>query len=256
MAIDRYPGPRCFESNEQAIFRGRTTEIKDLLELIRLEQVLVLFSKSGLGKSSLLNAGVGPALPAFGYQPVRVRFQIFETQSTTGTDATDTTPLISTIEYITNEYNTAYLLLQQKLDTWQQELDTLPADDGQQQAELDRVIQKQLESLNAKNPLTDEKLAEFKEEQRQITEQTGAETSQRVTLNTAIDAGKAALLLAHKQDGKFCPHTTTDPFGKRASGRLWETLKLHPFPNGAIPVFFFDQFEEFFASPKPHKTIF
>ena len=37
MVIDRYPGPRSFESNEQAIFKGRTVAINDLLKLIQLE---------------------------------------------------------------------------------------------------------------------------------------------------------------------------------------------------------------------------
>ncbi len=258
MSIDRYPGPRSFESNEQAIFRGRTSEIKDLLDLIRLEQVLVLFSKSGLGKSSLLNAGVGPALPAFDYQPIRVRFQIFNTQSANTTDATDTTPLNSTIEYIISEYSAAYALLQKKLDNWQLEMAQLPNGNGEkqakQQAELERVIQQQLESLSAEHPLTDEQLAEFKQKQREITDQPPTETNRRVKLNSAIETAGAAmsattLSFTDEKELKYSPRTTIDPFGKPAAGRLWETLKLYPFPNGAAPVFFFDQFEEFFAAP-------
>ena len=90
MSTDRYPGPRSFESNERAIFFGCTSEVNDLLNLIRQQQIIVLFSKSGLGKSSLLNAGVVPALSMFVYQPVRVRFQV-----------AGNTPLISTIESLT-----------------------------------------------------------------------------------------------------------------------------------------------------------
>jgi hypothetical protein len=260
MSIDRYPGPRSFESSEQTIFRGRTKEIKDLIDLIRLEQVVVLFSQSGLGKSSLLNAGVGPALPAFSFQPVRVRFQVFSLHQSTEYDALDFTPLSSTIEYISNEYNTAYHLLSIQLNEWKEELNKLPSDFDDQQAKqlvkLDRVIQEQLESLSSEQPLTDEKLDEFKKKQREVSKKSSFESDRRNTLIAAIEAGEASMSHANYKQGKYIPIKTTDPFGKSTGGRLWETLKLHPFPYDAIPVFFFDQFEEFFAASDDAKRDF
>ncbi|WP_077919432.1 hypothetical protein [Spirosoma sp. 209] len=72
---DRYPGLCSFEADEHRIFFGRSRETAELLQLVRAEQVVVLFSKSGLGKSSLLSAGLFPKLMPLGYYPIRVRFQ-------------------------------------------------------------------------------------------------------------------------------------------------------------------------------------
>lgn len=58
----RYPGVRQFETREAKLFFGRDRDIRDLYELICLEKVLVLFGKSGYGKSSLLNAGLIPKI--------------------------------------------------------------------------------------------------------------------------------------------------------------------------------------------------
>ena len=60
----RYPGVTPFEREQEHLFFGRDQEIADLLRLTALERLLVLFGKSGHGKSSLLNAGVLPKLPA------------------------------------------------------------------------------------------------------------------------------------------------------------------------------------------------
>jgi WD40 repeat protein len=58
----RYPGTRPFLENDRNLFFGRSIDIKNLSEMIVLEKMVVLFSKSGYGKSSLLNAGVIPQL--------------------------------------------------------------------------------------------------------------------------------------------------------------------------------------------------
>ena len=57
---NRYPGVKHFERSERHIFFGRDQDVENLTELILLEQIVVLFGKSGYGKSSLLNAGVIP----------------------------------------------------------------------------------------------------------------------------------------------------------------------------------------------------
>lgn len=68
----RYPGVKPFETTEQDLFFGRDRDIEDLLDLIWLEKLVVLFGKSGYGKSSLLNAGILPRLEQI--FPVVVRF--------------------------------------------------------------------------------------------------------------------------------------------------------------------------------------
>lgn len=58
----RYPGTSPFLEKDRYLFFGRNTDIKELTKLIVLENLVVLFGKSGYGKSSLLNAGVIPEL--------------------------------------------------------------------------------------------------------------------------------------------------------------------------------------------------
>lgn len=71
---DRYPGLTPFDKGQSTIFFGRDRETKELYYLVCLEKIVVLFGKSGLGKSSLLNAGVSPQLEKNNYLPVRIRF--------------------------------------------------------------------------------------------------------------------------------------------------------------------------------------
>jgi tetratricopeptide (TPR) repeat protein len=60
--LQRYPGFSPFSVSEEAIFFGRTEDIERLYTRINIEQLVVLFSKSGLGKSSLINAGIIPKI--------------------------------------------------------------------------------------------------------------------------------------------------------------------------------------------------
>lgn len=72
---DRYPGPLSFVDNDvdRHLFFGREREIEHLLHRIRAVRLLVLFGKSGLGKTSLLQAGLYPLLRERGLLPVPVR---------------------------------------------------------------------------------------------------------------------------------------------------------------------------------------
>lgn len=72
---DRYPGIRSFEASERKLFFGREAETDDLFGLAKTRSLVVMFAKSGIGKSSLINAGVVPKLEADGFFPVPVRFQ-------------------------------------------------------------------------------------------------------------------------------------------------------------------------------------
>lgn len=70
----RYPGLRSFTQDQESLFFGREREKQELFHLIAVEKSVVLFSKSGIGKTSLLNAGVIPLLEAAGMAPVPIRF--------------------------------------------------------------------------------------------------------------------------------------------------------------------------------------
>jgi hypothetical protein len=83
----RYPGTRPFTEDDRALFFGRKEDIERLSNQIKLEQILVLFGKSGLGKSSILNAGVLPLLKENNsILPLSIRFGYADQKS--GTPAT------------------------------------------------------------------------------------------------------------------------------------------------------------------------
>jgi hypothetical protein len=73
--ISRYPGVVPFSEAQEDLFRGRDTEKAELYNMVVAEQTVVLFAKSGVGKSSLLQAGLFPKLRKNGYHPIKVRFQ-------------------------------------------------------------------------------------------------------------------------------------------------------------------------------------
>lgn len=77
----RYPGVVAFEERQHELFFGRKNETKELIQLLKAERTIVLFAKSGIGKSSLLNAGLIPHMHAEGFYPIKVRFQYTGDQS-------------------------------------------------------------------------------------------------------------------------------------------------------------------------------
>lgn len=74
-APSRYPGTRAFEREEAALFFGREQEVLRLLAQVKAHRLVVVFAKSGIGKSSLINAGLLPLLEEEPYQPVKIRLQ-------------------------------------------------------------------------------------------------------------------------------------------------------------------------------------
>jgi len=72
----RYPGIRPFYDNDidRRLFFGRDTEKESLLHKILADNLVVLYARSGLGKTSLLNAGLSQALRDRGFIPLKVRF--------------------------------------------------------------------------------------------------------------------------------------------------------------------------------------
>jgi hypothetical protein len=76
----RYPGASPFEGSQEHIFFGRDKDIDKLQKLIVLRSQVLLYSKSGIGKTSLLNAGVMPRLKKK-FLPVFIRFFAYNEQS-------------------------------------------------------------------------------------------------------------------------------------------------------------------------------
>ncbi len=71
----RYPGSRPFTSDDSSVFFGRDEDIRKLATQIRVEPLTVLYGRSGLGKSSLINAGVVPLLGReHNYLTIPIRF--------------------------------------------------------------------------------------------------------------------------------------------------------------------------------------
>src|SRR6185312_15786472 len=77
-----WPGLYPFEESECAFFFGRDREAEELLHYVLDASVAVLYARSGLGKTSLLRAGLFPllreqrVLPERRFLPVWVRFEV------------------------------------------------------------------------------------------------------------------------------------------------------------------------------------
>lgn len=71
-----WPGLLPFDESAKDFFHGRGDESRELARLVRRETLTVLFGQSGLGKSSLLRAGVFPILRAEDHLPIYVRLQL------------------------------------------------------------------------------------------------------------------------------------------------------------------------------------
>ncbi len=69
----RYPGPQSFTEEDEQLFFGRNRETKALYDLIMVQPLVVLFAKSGMGKTSLLQAGIIPRLRFTEYDPLIFR---------------------------------------------------------------------------------------------------------------------------------------------------------------------------------------
>lgn len=94
MSQYRYPGAPPFSIEQTRVFFGRKAETERLHRLLRLEPLVVVHAKSGMGKSSLLNAGLLPAIRLEGrYQPLSIRLGAW-------TEDKKETPLGITLQYI------------------------------------------------------------------------------------------------------------------------------------------------------------
>jgi CHASE2 domain-containing sensor protein len=73
-ADNPWPGLLAFRETDQGYFQGRQPETEELFRLVMRERLTVLFGLSGLGKSSLLQAGLFPRLRRENVFPVYLRF--------------------------------------------------------------------------------------------------------------------------------------------------------------------------------------
>jgi tetratricopeptide (TPR) repeat protein len=68
-----FAGLQAFGEGDQTFFHGRDAERQDLFRLVRREVLTVLFGRSGLGKTSLLQAGLFPLLREASFLPLLIR---------------------------------------------------------------------------------------------------------------------------------------------------------------------------------------
>ena len=73
-----WPGLAAYDEGSRRFFHGREADSAELLRLIRLAPFVLLYGKSGLGKSSMLQAGVFPELRAVRILPVYLRLDYAE----------------------------------------------------------------------------------------------------------------------------------------------------------------------------------
>src|SRR5208283_5106902 len=73
-AQNPWPGLRAFTEGDREFFFGRERETAELLAIVKLAPVVVLYGQSGLGKTSLLQAGLFPQLKRLDFLPLRLRF--------------------------------------------------------------------------------------------------------------------------------------------------------------------------------------
>ena len=77
-ADNPWPGLASYDEASRRFFYGRERDSAELLRLIRLSPLVALYGKSGLGKSSMLQAGVFPKLRLEHFLPVHLRLDYSE----------------------------------------------------------------------------------------------------------------------------------------------------------------------------------
>lgn len=73
-----YKALNSYEETDQKDFFGREEDVEKLLQLVKFNSLTVVFGKSGIGKTSLLNAGLFPRLRHEDFRPIRIRLNFAE----------------------------------------------------------------------------------------------------------------------------------------------------------------------------------
>ncbi|MEO8854313.1 MAG: hypothetical protein ABI359_11060, partial [Ginsengibacter sp.] len=77
----RYPGPKPFTEEDEALFFGRKNEKEQLNTIVQNNKLTVLFGRSGYGKSSLIQAAVVPHFKKSAkYKVIEIRFSYSSTK--------------------------------------------------------------------------------------------------------------------------------------------------------------------------------
>ncbi|MCX6582977.1 MAG: hypothetical protein NT166_22600 [Candidatus Aminicenantes bacterium] len=71
--VNPFKGLYYYEEADKDIFFGRDNLSRELFNLVALNGLTLVFGKSGIGKTSLLNAGLFPLLRDTDFLPVRLR---------------------------------------------------------------------------------------------------------------------------------------------------------------------------------------
>src|SRR3954470_4977718 len=74
-----YPGLKSFAEADREFFHGREPEELELLRMVKRMVLTICFGASGLGKTSLLNAGLFPRLRKELFFPISVRLDFSPT---------------------------------------------------------------------------------------------------------------------------------------------------------------------------------
>ncbi len=80
-AQNPWPGLDSFREADQQFFRGRAQEATELFRLVERSRLAALYGVSGIGKSSLLQAGLFPLLRERGMLPIRIRLDFTSKES-------------------------------------------------------------------------------------------------------------------------------------------------------------------------------
>ncbi|MEP7252933.1 MAG: DUF1566 domain-containing protein [Ginsengibacter sp.] len=95
-----FPGLQSFEEKNELQFGGRDVEVNELFLLVKRNSPVVVFGKSGIGKTSLLKAGLMPKLQRNSFYPVYFRVDYAATKS----------PLRQLKDFISEKFNGAHAI--------------------------------------------------------------------------------------------------------------------------------------------------
>jgi len=126
-----YVGPCPFERKDDGLFFGRDREIQDIKSLVISHQAVLFYAQSGAGKTSLLNAGLIPALEKEGFEvlpPARVRGL---TSQDLPNEQIPNTYVFNTLMNWTDEKFDSKLLTQMSLPSFLNERTHLIDEDGE-----------------------------------------------------------------------------------------------------------------------------
>ncbi len=75
LPAEPFRGLEPFRFADAEILFARADEVRELVRSITIHRAVMLYGESGAGKSSLVNAGLLPAVLAAGFRPDRIRVQ-------------------------------------------------------------------------------------------------------------------------------------------------------------------------------------